>query len=318
MHALVEPFETETEKARALFAWFYHTTSDEVKRIGTPDVSPLTTDMEEMKQVFVDICAGFADLFMDLARRAGLEAYFVWGYCKTHQLSPPCLSDDSDSGQPLPLYQNNDAWNCVKMDEEWHLIVPTWGRGFVSETESVPSFASRWFTSTPLEFRRTHFPEDLNYQLVSEDDGGSISWETFVTAQETGPSIDGEFYEHDLHPGTLQPHEANLDGGQFYTFAVSKSCEHFSTAYEDNYCFVLFSEGLEAAVPLVYDEEEGGWSVTVRVPGSRSEGASTIGLGAVWTVAGQDAKGLKPERFAQQEKIRKRACVRGLVEWRIV
>lgn len=110
-----------------------------------------------------------------------------------------------------------------------------------------------------------------------------------------GPSIGGELYEQGLHPGTLQPPRS--ESGRWAVLHV-RGFEEPQTLFYG--VWGLFSEALEDAVPLVYDEEEDGWSVTVRVPGS--------GSGSGGTVAGQDAKGLKPERFAQQEKI----CKKGV------
>lgn len=304
VRALTEPFDTETEKARALFAWFYHSTASEIKTLTAIDDS--NDDPEVLRLHFVNMCAGFAQLFLELIQHAGLQGYVVRGYSKTYEHRPP------KPGESIP-YESNDTWNCILMDGDWHLIVPTWGRGFISETESIPPFASRWFRSSPLEFRQTHYPEDPTYQLVSEeDDGGLISWETFITAQ-PGPKLDGAYHEHDLHPAQLQPDVASLCGGQPYTFSIFKKCEHLSVLYEDNYCFVVFSQDLLTMEPLIYNAQ-GGLSATVTLPNIED---STVCLGAVRTIAGRDAKGLDPQRLSRQQ-LRKTATLQVLVQWNIV
>ncbi|MBS2038162.1 hypothetical protein JST97_24465 [bacterium] len=109
------------------------------------DCSP-TTVLKRRQSV----CAGYANLFETMARRAGLEVQIIAGVGRSRYGSAA----------------ESHAWNAVLVDGEWKLVDCTWGAGFVNNEEFHRSFSDFYFCAEPKEFLTTHFPEDPKWQLV--------------------------------------------------------------------------------------------------------------------------------------------------------
>lgn len=298
---LTEPFPTETEKARAIFTWLHHNIAYDADAFFSGNIQASTA--ESTLTSGLAVCDGYSGLFKSLAERVGLQAYRVTGHGK----GVGYVATGPD--EPVPEYSSGHAWNCVYMDGKWHLIDGCWGAGALDGMAYQQRFAPMWFTSSPAEFGRSHFPEDPSYQLLSEEEGGSVSWEDYIM-QPAGPTVFIDFYKLDLWPSVLQPATRDIEGGQRTSFHVFKRCEHMSTVEADNFVYMV-SFGKER-VPLALNAE-GGWSADVYIP----RGAGEVSLYYVTTVNGIDAKGIGLQAL-KNALGRKAMTFGGLARWTVV
>ncbi|KAG6841900.1 hypothetical protein C0991_005630 [Blastosporella zonata] len=301
VYDLTEPFPYEVEKARAIFTWLHHNIAYDAESFLSGNVQ--TSTPESTLSSGLAVCDGYAGLFKSLAERVGIHVHKVTGHGKGigYQATEP--------GLPIPKYAGNHAWNCIFLDGEWHLIDSCWGAGALHGSIYQQRFDARWFTSSPREFGRTHFPEDPSYQLISDDDSGPVSWEDYIM-EPAGPTIFVDFYNLDLWPTALLPSTRTVQGGTRVFFSVFKRCEHMSTADSDNFVY-LISVGNERVALEV--NSEGGWGADVYIP----EGSSEVSLFYVTTVNNQDAKGIGI-RALKNALGRAAMTFGGLAKWSVV
>lgn len=297
---LTGPFTYETEKARAIFTWLHHNIQYDTQSFFAGTVKPATP--ESTLSSGLAVCDGYAGLFVYLAERAGLTVYKVSGHGKGfgyRELLP---------GEPVPQMSHNHAWNCVLMDGEWRLIDATWGAGAVNGSTYDQRFDPSWFSSTPAEFGRRHFPSDPTFQLISDEEGGPITWEDYIL-RPPGPIIFSDFHRLEFLVDLLQPASDVIEYGQTVTFTLFKRCEHMSNRDADNYVYILHLPDGEP-IPLEQNAE-GGWSLTHRVS-SQTE----VSLMFVATVDGRDAKGVGIPGF-NSALGRKPVSFGGLAKWTV-
>ena len=183
---LVAPYQKEEDKARVLLAWIVknidydhyrykkmvekqkhpHSTKD----YSVPDNDILTTHL--------GICATIAELYVRMAKSAGLTARTVEGF----------------AGENLTTrtYEDNPhAWVIVTIDDEEKFIDPTWAiqGGVQDATKNITrnsayqaeltrrekkkfspqknrSVDDKWFLTKPKVMIKTHYPNDLEDQLL--------------------------------------------------------------------------------------------------------------------------------------------------------
>ncbi|KAF9450442.1 hypothetical protein P691DRAFT_648569, partial [Macrolepiota fuliginosa MF-IS2] len=298
--SLTEPFTYETEKARAIFTWLHHNIQYDTKSFFSGALQPATP--ESTLSSGLAVCDGYAGLFVHLAERAGLQVYKVSGHGKGFGYQ------DLSPGEPAPKMSSNHAWNCVLMDGEWRLIDATWGAGALNGTTYEQRFDSSWFSSSPSEFGRRHFPTDPTFQLISDEEGGPITWEDYIL-RPAGPTIFSDFHRLDFFVDLLQPMTNVIEHGQTVTFTLFKRCEHLSNRDADNYVYILHFPDRQP-VPLE-PNAEGGWSLTYRIVGQ-----TEVSLLFVSTVDGQDARGIGIRGFTNALN-RKPMTFGGLVKWAV-
>ena len=294
--SLTSPFSSETEKARAIFTWLHHNIAYDAVSFLSGNIGAQSPEATFSSGLAV--CEGYAGLFSDLAQRSGLQAHKVSGHGKGYgyqALAP---------GQRPPPYQGNHAWNCVLMDGEWRLIDACWGAGFLNGSTYTQSFSPRFFTSSPAEFGKRHYPADPSYQLLSEEHGGPVSWEDYILAPE-GPQLFRDFYTVNLSPEFLQPASPHLSKGRPASFHIFKRCQHMSTAEKDNHVYFLHHDNTQ--IPL-QPNAEGGWSVTIPVI------KGDVKLCFLQTLNGCDAKGISIRQFTSSIG-RSAMSWQGLVAW---
>ena len=149
---------TEREKAYALYRYLAETI-----RYDTDSYYNLENTQypdQEALAVFRRgnaVCAGYSNLFNEMAKSVGLESEVVEGLIK---------------GSPgTPEDRRLHAWNAVKVDGRWQLLDSTWGAGSVSDkTRSfTPKPSDDWFFPPAEQFRFSHFPNDSKWLLTSEE-----------------------------------------------------------------------------------------------------------------------------------------------------
>jgi transglutaminase/protease-like cytokinesis protein 3 len=291
----------EAEKVRAIFTWLHHNIAYDTEMFFSGNLRGASP--EETLSSGLAVCDGYAVLSKSLLDFIGIQAHKVLGHGKGvgYKATLP--------GQPVPPYSSGHAWNCVYMDGEWHLVDGCWGSGVIQGMTYEKRFAPMWFTSGPAEFGLRHFPEDPSYQLMSEEEGGSISWEDYIMAPE-GPTIFSDFYELDLWASVIQPSTLYIEGGQRISFLIFKRCEHMSTAESDNFVYIIsLADGTRIPMDL---NAEGGWSANIYIPKG-----GEVSLYSVTTIDGRDAKGIGMQAF-KKALGRKAMTFGGLARWTIV
>ncbi|KAJ7132758.1 hypothetical protein C8R43DRAFT_895351 [Mycena crocata] len=300
---LTAPFESETEKARAIFFWLHLNVDYDTVAFFSGNLKPATAD--NVLQSGLAVCDGYAGLFAALAGHAGLQAHKVGGHGKGFGYAPLV------PGAPVPREDpTGHAWNAVCLDGEWRLLDACWGAGALMGGAYTRRFAPVWFISTPAEFGKRHYPEDPSYQLIGDADGGPVSWEDYICAPE-GPTVYGDFYSQDFLQDLLQPATQEIEGGQWASFQLFKQCEHMSREQADNY--VYFINTPDDTKTTLEVNAEGGWSAQIYMPRSRGD----VSLNFVTKFDGRDAKGLSPEVFKNSIG-RKSMAWQGLCKWTLV
>ena len=100
------------------------------------------------------VCAGYANLFVAIAKAADVEAMYLVG-------------DARDTwGGTAP---QSHAWNAVKVDGRWLLVDATWDAGSSDPSDGGETFHKRYRTlylfTPPEVFGLDHFPADEGWQL---------------------------------------------------------------------------------------------------------------------------------------------------------
>ena len=96
------------------------------------------------------MCAGYANLFVALARAAGLDAAYLTGNVR------------SEDGE---LAGTSHAWNAVRIDGYWALLNVTWDAGVVEDGRFVAKYRTAYLFTPPSVFRVNHLPEHDAWQL---------------------------------------------------------------------------------------------------------------------------------------------------------
>jgi transglutaminase-like putative cysteine protease len=148
---LTLPYSRDRDKARAVFAWVAQHIAYDTK---APVAHVHRAALQAPRQVLQHrkaVCEGYANLFQELCRLAGLRAEVVNGYARQAGLA--------DLG--------SHAWNALLLDGEWKLLDVTWSAGFVNgEGKYQPYFRDTYFLVGPEQFVREHLPYDPVWQLL--------------------------------------------------------------------------------------------------------------------------------------------------------
>ena len=117
----------------------------EEEQYGLTDVS---TIFEEKKAV----CIGFSTMYQEFLLSFGVQTEIVTGYAKTY---------DNLSLEPELDSDFRHAWNAVQINSKWILVDVTWANQFEDKTTDF------YFGADPDRLILTHFPDNSNWQLLS-------------------------------------------------------------------------------------------------------------------------------------------------------
>ncbi len=145
---LARPEWGESERVRAIWRWITsHIDYDVAKRNY---YAPET--FRDRKGT----CQGYAELFVLLARIAGITAVEITGYCR------------GSGFKPGGRIRNDHAWNAVRIDSLWYLMDLTYGAGIVSGGTFIRQYQEHYFLTPPGEFIYSYLPEVPRWQLLQE------------------------------------------------------------------------------------------------------------------------------------------------------
>ena len=113
-----------------------------------------TRGQQSVETVFRDrraVCAGYARLFVEMAKSVGLEAVYLTGDARR-----------SDGTEAV----GGHAWNAVRLADGWSLVDVTWDAGAVDASGAfVPELSSSYLFTPPEIFGVSHFPREVAWQL---------------------------------------------------------------------------------------------------------------------------------------------------------
>ncbi len=150
---LTEPYGSEPEKVRSIYAWIVNNIRYDHRLAAVPRPKRKEVSPKTILKIRKAVCAGYADLFAAMCRLAGIESEVVTGYSRHYNFS-----------QERPFARADHAWNAVQLDGQWYLLDATWESKRYGETGS--RIESDYFLTDPGEFVTDHLPEDPAWQLL--------------------------------------------------------------------------------------------------------------------------------------------------------
>jgi len=151
---LCKPCRDDKERARAIFRWVTSRVSYDVSGYLKGEYGDLSASGVLKSRSAV--CSGYANLFQELSKQAGLEPVTIQGYGKGIGYSP---------GQSIQG-PTNHSWNAVKIEDYYYLVDCCWGAGYINGQSFIQKFVPFYFLTSPKDFIYSHFPEDESWQLL--------------------------------------------------------------------------------------------------------------------------------------------------------
>lgn len=226
-------FETDADKARAIYSWI--TTSvkfdvdtqfskkkkkrlkykDKVDRAQKLQKRRIQMEKKALTQ-HLAVAEGYATLYKRVCELCGIYGYIVKGTGKLRTF---------DIGK-LPRMQNH-WWNVVQIDKEWFFVDAAMGAGTVDYTEKTyqNDFNEKYFFTAPEVFFLNHFPKEKGWLKVEKTD------EDFAKL----PLFYGEFLKHDFELQEPLIGDLNLQGSDSIKFEINAPQVIENLSYQFNY-----------------------------------------------------------------------------------
>ncbi|MDR6845473.1 transglutaminase domain-containing protein [Flavobacterium granuli] len=152
-------FKSENDKVRAAFYWTASNIRYDIENIESIDYKEISQD--KIKNAVLTkkgVCIHYAEVFNDIAKKAGVESYIIHGYTK-------------QNGKIDIL---SHAWCAAIIDNVWYLFDPTWGAGYVDKKKFFKKINNLNFKVVPSQFITSHMPFDylwqfLNYPITNQE-----------------------------------------------------------------------------------------------------------------------------------------------------
>ncbi|MBP6758701.1 MAG: hypothetical protein KA133_05565, partial [Flavobacterium sp.] len=144
-------FKTENDKIRAAFYWTASNISYDVDNMFEVDVNQ--TPQERITKTLKTrkgICIDYANVFNEIAHTLGIKSVVVSGYTKINDR----------------VSNLSHAWCAAKIDNKWYLFDPTWGSGYVNNTDKkyTRNINNSFFKIVPELMINSHMPFDYLWQ----------------------------------------------------------------------------------------------------------------------------------------------------------
>lgn len=196
-HALTAPYAgSQLRQVRSVFSWI--ATHVEYDTYSFFNNAVRYMPPEEVLQKRLAVCAGYAGMFADLCKHAGIECIEVGGYGKGYGYTP-------DKGAPTGYKaESNHAWNAVRLHTledagggrqpgEWYMVDACWGAGPLVNDKFVYSFNPFYFLTDPAEFIYDHMPSTAREQFLPAGKP-PVTWREFYEL----PKLEPKFWESDV------------------------------------------------------------------------------------------------------------------------
>jgi hypothetical protein len=145
-------FKSENDKVRAAFYWTASNIRYDIENIESIDYKEISQD--KIKNAVLTkkgVCIHYAEVFNDIAQKAGIKSYLVYGYTK-------------QNGKVDLLAH---AWCAARIDGTWWLFDPTWGAGYVDKKKFFKKINNLHYKVAPSQYIATHMPFDYLWQFLN-------------------------------------------------------------------------------------------------------------------------------------------------------
>jgi len=168
-------FNNDRDKTRAVFTWLTHNIRYDLKEYFNPtsknysftysNEADKQLKLQQIKDQVIDemfssrksVCEGYAQSFKKICDLLNIESVVIKGYARN--------STGEIGTTPTA---SNHAWNAVKIKLKWQLVDATWAAGYVVNNQWEKHFTEYYFYPNPKELLRTHYPDDVNWQLLKK------------------------------------------------------------------------------------------------------------------------------------------------------
>jgi hypothetical protein len=188
MH-VIDTNDSQTRQASEIYSWITANIMYDVKAFEKYHTNPKSTD--QILSTRKGVCADYSYLFSEMCRAVGIEAYTIYGYCK----SPYYYKGK-------PFLRSNHAWNVFYADSAWHTVDATWGSGFV---DFKPDFLSKLMNvlfRKPYSNNKAYFilEQDFTYFDISPDTLGKTHYPLDPKWFFKELAINYNYFENDSQP----------------------------------------------------------------------------------------------------------------------
>lgn len=230
-HNLCDEFESETDKARAIFTWCHHNIAYDVDGFFGGCI-PRGQSLEERIFSGKAVCEGYAKVYEALALAAGLECVVVTGHGKGFGFNTV------RPGDPIPpANPTGHAWNAVRIDGgDWKLLDACWGAGNVCDKRAEryeKKFSPEMFTMDNETFGERHFPE--NPRHFFREDGRVPTWGDYVVEKMSADPVilysngPKQFIaKESMEPASQEIEVSRGDPNERIEFRLGRSCRHWT------------------------------------------------------------------------------------------
>ncbi len=165
-------FTTDSEKARAIFIWTASNIEYDIDNMFAINFyekpeERITKSLSTRK----GICANYAAIFNDLARKCGLQSYIISGYTKQRGFA-----------DYIP-----HAWCASMINGKWYLFDPTWGSGYVANGKFIKRINNDYYKVPPSVFISDHMPFDPMWEFLEYPVSNQRFYEGKVAKDKTAP-----------------------------------------------------------------------------------------------------------------------------------
>jgi hypothetical protein len=153
LDAYIRQIKIGPDTIRSVFDHIANTIAYDVRLVDSNE--NLGTRVELLEYVLKNkrgVCEHYAQLFYNILTRLGYEVYFISGYTLQEGVLDTSLGH---------------TWNAVYKNENWYLYDVTWAAGHVQNKRFIKKYEPKWYAVNPEVFRKTHFPFDPLWQLIS-------------------------------------------------------------------------------------------------------------------------------------------------------
>lgn len=152
-------FTTEKDKSRAAFIWVASNIQYDIENMFALNFYEKKEDkiIKALKNR-KGICESYAHLFTDICKKSGMKSVVVEGY-----------TQQDGFADFIP-----HAWCATRIDSTWLLFDPTWGSGYVSDSQFYKKINNSYHRADPAKLIESHMPFDylwqfLNYPVTTQE-----------------------------------------------------------------------------------------------------------------------------------------------------
>ncbi len=251
-------FETEADKARAIYTWIttnvefdtktyfskkkkskrirYKNAVDRANKIRNKEIKLENRALKE----HLAVADGYTILYKRICDLTGVYGYILKG---TAKVKP------TDVGVK-PVMQNH-KWNVVQVGKDWFFVDAAMGAGIVdyAEKKYVHYPNDKYFFTPPEKFFYNHFPKDKGWSLTEN------TAEDFANL----PLFTGEYLRNDFELIAPLNGVLSLQGQDSVLFRMKSPVPHEDLTYQYNF------EKQPTEIPVIKDGDEYTFSVPFAV-----------------------------------------------------